>query len=643
MAATAVIDLLVKLGLLDDRMHDVVMSRSKGGSGGDLVREIAEQGFATESTVARVLSVELGLPRVDLAITPPEHEALGLLDMKICTKRFVLPVALRENGEMLWLAMGDPTDSETMSLVRRRTGKRVRPVVAGPTEIAREARRLYVMPQTPGSLSNTSALPGATQPSGGIELEAPDSANEPFEVVGVGDDSSEPIARLAAQLGVDVPEMLARRRMLPAEGVEIDLSVDRDETLLDARPVGAAERAQEARAQRPVAVPPAGAQAGAQDPPLAAAGRLRPRAAARARRGGRRRDRGGARGGPRGSARAAGSAGLALPGQSGAGGRAEPGGPAQLDGEGRAGAARARGAVRGEGRLHARRDAQEEQVSQLSLPFLGGGAATRADSRTAPAQHPGLARLFEEPKAAPPAAPVPALRTGVAPSDLLAAAARLAEGVMRHLREPVEVELTDNAWTMVSYRRVEGRLRFRLHHMFAGAGDEVLRALAGFTGSRRRQHGHTIDLFVKQHRALIRAAPDGDDAPLVTRGSVHDLQELYDRLNRLEFGGRVEARIGWGRRAPGRRRRSIKMGVYLHERRLIRIHPALDDLEVPRLFVELVVFHEMLHQIVPPSEGDGGRRCVHGRAFREAEKKFPGYEQARAWEKANLHVLLRKG
>src|SRR5689334_20145880 len=43
----------------------------------------------------------------------------------------------------------------------------------------------------------------------------------------------------------------------------------------------------------------------------------------------------------------------------------------------------------------------------------------------------------------------------------------LASRLSSLLREPVEVELTDNAWTMVSYRRVQGRLQFRLHHMFA--------------------------------------------------------------------------------------------------------------------------------------------------------------------------------
>src|SRR5205085_547308 len=62
----------------------------------------------------------------------------------------------------------------------------------------------------------------------------------------------------------------------------------------------------------------------------------------------------------------------------------------------------------------------------------------------------------------------------------------LASRLSSLLREPVEVELTDNAWTMVSYRRVQGRLRFRLHHMFARAHEPVMRALAGFTGRKRR-------------------------------------------------------------------------------------------------------------------------------------------------------------
>jgi predicted SprT family Zn-dependent metalloprotease len=81
------------------------------------------------------------------------------------------------------------------------------------------------------------------------------------------------------------------------------------------------------------------------------------------------------------------------------------------------------------------------------------------------------------------------------------------------------------------------------------------------------------------------------------------------------------------------------MGVYLHEARAIRVHPALDRTEVPEFFVEAVIFHEMLHQVVPVEEL-GGRRVVHGREFRRRERAFPGHARAKAWERENLHVLL---
>src|SRR4051794_41836588 len=69
------------------------------------------------------------------------------------------------------------------------------------------------------------------------------------------------------------------------------------------------------------------------------------------------------------------------------------------------------------------------------------------------------------------------------------ASAALADELGRILREPVEVQLTDNAWTMVSYKRLQGRVRFRLHHMFAAAHGDVVPALAGVTGRNRPTHG----------------------------------------------------------------------------------------------------------------------------------------------------------
>ena len=80
---TTIIDLLQRVQVIDDRAHDAVMSRARSHSGGHIVQQIAELGLATESSIARTLSVELGLPRIDLQMTPPETAALNLLDARI--------------------------------------------------------------------------------------------------------------------------------------------------------------------------------------------------------------------------------------------------------------------------------------------------------------------------------------------------------------------------------------------------------------------------------------------------------------------------------------------------------------------------------------------------------------------------------
>ncbi len=186
MATRNVLELLRKNGLLDERQHDTVLIRAKTSSGGVAVQRIAEMGFATEAAVGRSLSVALGLNRIDLGLTPPEANAIALLDGQTCADRFVLPVALRENNELLWLAMGDPTDAATMALVRKKTGKRVRPVVATPSEISREVRRIYGTANRGDEVMFEQDPASAAFDDEGVEIE------ESFEIVNVSDASSLP-------------------------------------------------------------------------------------------------------------------------------------------------------------------------------------------------------------------------------------------------------------------------------------------------------------------------------------------------------------------------------------------------------------------------------------------------------------------
>ena len=106
----------------------------------------------------------------------------------------------------------------------------------------------------------------------------------------------------------------------------------------------------------------------------------------------------------------------------------------------------------------------------------------------------------------------------------------------------------------------------------------------------------------------------------------------------------VNAVITWGKRptrkTKGEPQRTIKLGSYSAVDRLIRIHPALDQKWVPRYFVAYIVYHEMLHHVIPSSQGNG-RRMLHPPIFQARERVFRDFDRAIAWERAHISRLLR--
>lgn len=222
--------------------------------------------------------------------------------------------------------------------------------------------------------------------------------------------------------------------------------------------------------------------------------------------------------------------------------------------------------------------------------------------------------------------------------EVLPRADALARRIAADLGARVKLVVNDNRSTMVSYHREAGELTLRLHHMFLDAPDEVVQALADYAGRGRRRAGETIDAYVHHSEERIRAATRKPEA-LKAVGKCFDLQDVFARLNQTHFQDGIRARIGWGRGATRRRRKSIRLGVYDHSAREIRVHPALDKPDVPLFFVEYIVFHEMLHQLFPSARHDG-RHVHHPRAFKDREKAFPLFGAALEWEKQHLARLL---
>ena len=131
--------------------------------------------------------------------------------------------------------------------------------------------------------------------------------------------------------------------------------------------------------------------------------------------------------------------------------------------------------------------------------------------------------------------------------------------------------------------------------------------------------------------------------PFTQEGRYFDLQAIFDKINERYFSANPlkNYTITWGRRRRLPPKEYFVFGTIQEEDRVIRIHPRLDAPFVPGWFIEYVVYHEMLHSVVPDEPGANGKRKVHTEEFNRREKQFYFYRRARQWENENLARFLR--
>jgi hypothetical protein len=207
---------------------------------------------------------------------------------------------------------------------------------------------------------------------------------------------------------------------------------------------------------------------------------------------------------------------------------------------------------------------------------------------------------------------------------------------------PVQLAVTDNRRRMVTHSQEGETLRIRVHMMFLDAPDRVQDALADYVVHGDRSASSLIGEFIHANSFRIRAS-----RPLVgtlrTMGRVHDLSGIVaDLADRYFESSIADVLAVWGRRTnpANRKRATIKLGSYCAAERLVRVHPVLDAEWVPRYFVSYIVFHELLHHVVPAVRG-AGRTSLHPPEFIRRERAFRHYERALEWERKHIDRLLR--
>jgi hypothetical protein len=222
---------------------------------------------------------------------------------------------------------------------------------------------------------------------------------------------------------------------------------------------------------------------------------------------------------------------------------------------------------------------------------------------------------------------------------------------------PVVLSITDNRHSIISHSTKGGVLQARIHHMFLDAPPRVVTALVKYVVHDDRAASKIVGQYIEANGGrLARRRPRA--IPLHAKGEHRDLLTLFNELNTRYFDGACHALITWGRRTrrKGHKpRQAIKLGSYSSLERLIRIHPVLDRSWVPRYFVAYVVYHEMLHHMIPSARGDArrassniasarglvARRILHPPEFVEREREFRNFERALEWERRHIGRLLR--
>jgi hypothetical protein len=135
-------DLLVKAGVITELQLKAALAEQHqwGGKLGDI---LVRMEFLTEEVLVRALSKQTGIARADLTGNP-DAGALAVVPADTAEEFGLVPIALKDQGRTLLVAMSDPLNiSATDHLVSLTGGRKVETRLAGASAIRHAISRWY--------------------------------------------------------------------------------------------------------------------------------------------------------------------------------------------------------------------------------------------------------------------------------------------------------------------------------------------------------------------------------------------------------------------------------------------------------------------------------------------------------------------
>ncbi len=219
------------------------------------------------------------------------------------------------------------------------------------------------------------------------------------------------------------------------------------------------------------------------------------------------------------------------------------------------------------------------------------------------------------------------------------------EQKIRHYYEgSIRLRINNNTTNVFSLEKVyhTGEVKLSLHRIFLKAPTPVIKSLVRFIKNPIEKHKKDIRIFIYKHSDEIESKNSASrPTPVVTKGKYFNLSTIMGRINEKYFHNRLRVMVSWGKAGivMGKARSNIQFANFDANKNLIRVNPALDKRIVPEYFMEYIIFHEMLHKVVPPTISRSGRLCFHTKAFRQREREFKDFKKAVCWQRENWHRL----
>jgi len=145
----------------------------------------------------------------------------------------------------------------------------------------------------------------------------------------------------------------------------------------------------------------------------------------------------------------------------------------------------------------------------------------------------------------------------------------------------------------------------------------------------------SIKAFIEHQISELDYSHKLKNQKLVSEGECYHLLPIYNTLNQEYFDSGLDLQITWYGEPNRLFRSRINFGLYSDPLKLIKVHRSLDQADIPRYFVEFVVYHEMLHNICAPFVDSRGQTIIHTPEFKEREKQFRHFHKATEWLKLN--------